>query len=53
MKNVRFSFIKLKWINDECWSIVDWSYTSDGEWYSVGDEIDILYISDDNNGILG
>ena len=34
------------------WSIVDWNYTGDGEWCSVDDNIDILDISDDNNGIL-
>ena len=49
MKNARFSFLKLKWMSDECWSIVDWSYTSDGEWDSV-DDVVVLDISDDNNG---
>jgi hypothetical protein len=34
------------------WVVIDWSCT-DGEWYSVGDNIDILNISDDNNRILG
>ena len=34
-------------------SIVDWSYTSDGEWHSVDDDVDILDISDDNKGYSG
>ena len=38
-------------MNDECWSIVDRSYKDDGEWYSEGDDVEIVDISDDSNGI--
>ena len=38
-------------MSDECWSIVDWSHTDDDERYST-DNVVILDISDDNNGIL-
>ena len=35
------------------WVVIDWSCT-DGEWYSIDEDINILDISDDdNNGILG
>ena len=34
-------------------SIVDWSCTIDGEWYSAGGNVVILDISDDNNGSFG
>lgn len=33
------------------WVVIDWSYTSDGEWYSEGDDVEIVDISDDSNGI--
>ena len=48
----KMRFLFLKWTNDECWFVVDWSYPG-SEWYPVGDNVVILDISDGNNGFLG